>query len=236
MQDSMMIAEVGDMPKVSGRRMATPLAAPSPGRTPIRTPSVMPMNMYMMFIGTSTISKPCISDQNESKSILPESRRAPFGSPRRSVSQISIPGRLIAEPCFQGALGERHQEPDLEGEEERESDRGGDGDRDQAPIAAEPDHEDGDEDRAGDVDADIDDEDRIDRRRHQNLQDPPERAAIDESSILGGAVDDALADQGHRAGDEHQDANVEREITRLRPVGPPRRAQLEIAHHHDRRE
>ena len=41
----MMIAEVGFMLKVRGSRMAMPLAPPSPGSTPISTPSVMPMNM-----------------------------------------------------------------------------------------------------------------------------------------------------------------------------------------------
>jgi hypothetical protein len=49
------------------------------------------MNIYMMFIGTSTISKPCISDQNGSKAVLPESRRAPFGLPHRGVDRLSLP-------------------------------------------------------------------------------------------------------------------------------------------------
>ena len=37
-----MIAEVGDIEKVSGSRMATPLAPPRPGSTPMMTPSTMP--------------------------------------------------------------------------------------------------------------------------------------------------------------------------------------------------
>ena len=40
-----MIAEVGGMLKVSGSRMATPLAPPSPGSTPMITPSMMPISM-----------------------------------------------------------------------------------------------------------------------------------------------------------------------------------------------
>ena len=40
-----MIAEVGDMPKVRGRRIATPLAPPRPGSTPISTPRTMPTSM-----------------------------------------------------------------------------------------------------------------------------------------------------------------------------------------------
>ena len=61
-----MIAEVGDMLKVSGSRMATPLAPPSPGSTPMRTPSVMPMNMYMMFAGSPRTLKPAINELNAS--------------------------------------------------------------------------------------------------------------------------------------------------------------------------
>ena len=38
----MMIAEVGDIEKVSGSRIATPLAPPRPGSTPMMTPSTMP--------------------------------------------------------------------------------------------------------------------------------------------------------------------------------------------------
>ena len=37
-----MIAEVGGIVKVSGSRIATPLAPPSPGSTPMMVPSMMP--------------------------------------------------------------------------------------------------------------------------------------------------------------------------------------------------
>jgi hypothetical protein len=60
MQDNMMIAEVGDMLKVSGSRIAMPLAPPRPGSTPIRTPSTMPTIITMMLNGCSTTPKPCI--------------------------------------------------------------------------------------------------------------------------------------------------------------------------------
>jgi hypothetical protein len=51
MHDSITMAVVGDMLKVSGSRMATPLAPPSPGSTPISTPRMMPTNMSSRFIG-----------------------------------------------------------------------------------------------------------------------------------------------------------------------------------------
>ena len=54
----MMIAEVGDIVNVSGSRMATPLAPPRPGSTPISTPRMMPTNMRTMFIGVRMTLKP----------------------------------------------------------------------------------------------------------------------------------------------------------------------------------
>src|SRR6187551_2510224 len=62
MHDSITIADVGDIVKVSGSRMATPLAPPRPGRTPISTPSVMPTNIRPMFSGVRTASKRCSGD------------------------------------------------------------------------------------------------------------------------------------------------------------------------------
>src|SRR5215217_5950477 len=46
MQDSMMIAEVGDIENVSGSRIATPLAPPRPGSTPMITPSALSFLYY----------------------------------------------------------------------------------------------------------------------------------------------------------------------------------------------
>ena len=47
-----MIAEVGDMENVSGSRIATPLAPPRPGSTPMITPSRMPTIMTPMLNGS----------------------------------------------------------------------------------------------------------------------------------------------------------------------------------------
>ena len=67
MHESRMIAEVAPpgvcaMPKVSGSRMATPLAPPRPGSTPMITPRITPVNMSAMLVGVSATPKPCISD------------------------------------------------------------------------------------------------------------------------------------------------------------------------------
>jgi hypothetical protein len=53
-----MIAEVGGMVKVSGKRMATPLAPPSPGSTPMMVPSMMPSTATNRLNGVTATEKP----------------------------------------------------------------------------------------------------------------------------------------------------------------------------------
>ena len=53
-----MMADVGGIVKVSGSRMATPLAPPRPGSTPMITPSTMPMIIRSRLNGDSTTAKP----------------------------------------------------------------------------------------------------------------------------------------------------------------------------------
>ena len=94
MHESRMIAEVAPpgvcaMPKVSGSRMATPLAPPRPGSTPMITPRITPVNMSAMLVGVSATPKPCISDWISSTSQFSPSRRSsePLGS--GTLNQIS---------------------------------------------------------------------------------------------------------------------------------------------------
>jgi hypothetical protein len=47
-QESMMIADVGDIENVRGNRIATPFAPPRPGRTPIMTPNTIPTTISRM--------------------------------------------------------------------------------------------------------------------------------------------------------------------------------------------
>ena len=61
-----MIAEVAPpgccaMPKVSGSRMATPLAPPRPGSTPMITPRITPVNISARFFSDIATPKPCAS-------------------------------------------------------------------------------------------------------------------------------------------------------------------------------
>src|SRR5581483_1852816 len=68
MQDSMMIAEVGGIGNVSGSRIATPLAPPRPGRTPMMTPSRMPTIIRARLYQDKATSKPPISEAISSTS------------------------------------------------------------------------------------------------------------------------------------------------------------------------
>src|SRR5262245_56218366 len=62
MQESMMMADVGGMVNVSGSRMATPLAPPSPGSTPMMTPSRMPTSINATLYQESATLKPPMSE------------------------------------------------------------------------------------------------------------------------------------------------------------------------------
>src|SRR6476661_751479 len=161
MHDSMMIAEVGDIVKVSGSRMATPFAPPRPGSTPIRTPRVMPTSISSMFIGVSTTPKPW--------------KRALSSVMERWCDSVAAEGERI-----DGALEQRHLEPDLEHEEE---DGGGDHGHGHALGVAElsqHDHEDRDVDRRRDVHPEQRNHADEQQRGHQHDQHAPELLVVDE--------------------------------------------------------
>src|SRR6478609_8363848 len=129
MHDSMMIAEVGDIVNVSGSRMATPLAPPSPGRTPMSTPSVIPTSIRSMFIGVRMTLKPW----------------------NRALSSVIWSDGLsatvsVTQECqrIEAALGERHLEPHLEQQEAQHRDDHGGGDALGRGVLAHEDHETGD--------------------------------------------------------------------------------------------
>src|SRR6185503_3361125 len=103
MQDNRMIAEVCPpgcwaMENVRGSRIATPLAPPRPGNTPMITPSTMPANISIRLNHVMATAKPPIREF-----ISCIFRAAPSGE---------------AEGRFQRTLGQRHLEPGLEHEEE----------------------------------------------------------------------------------------------------------------------
>src|SRR5688500_14894012 len=123
MQDSMMIAEVGDMLNVSGSRMATPLAPPSPGNTPMSTPRVIPMSMYMTFAGSPRTLKPPINE-------LSASTRFSF------VRRFARSPGSVAEQVLERSFRQRHEEPELKNQEQGKGHRYAD-DSDRKPLRSE---------------------------------------------------------------------------------------------------
>src|SRR3569623_899702 len=73
MQDSITMAEVGSMVKVSGNRIATPLGPPSPGSTPTKMPSTSPTIISTRVFPVIRTAKPCSSSPKASMSV-PERR------------------------------------------------------------------------------------------------------------------------------------------------------------------
>src|SRR6185295_15258620 len=132
MHESITIAEVGDIVNVRGSRIATPLAPPSPGSTPIRTPSVMPTNIRPMLSGVRTTRKPCSSEFSASM------REELLGNALAAVAAGSVAQERQRR---EAALVERHLEPDLEHREQERVD--GDADQHRLPrrVLAEHDHE-----------------------------------------------------------------------------------------------
>src|SRR5690625_2771692 len=60
MPASMISAVTGSMVKVTGKRIATPVAEPRPGIIPITVPSTTPMAHHRRFSGLMAVSSPSI--------------------------------------------------------------------------------------------------------------------------------------------------------------------------------
>src|SRR3954471_18619415 len=101
MHDSITMAEVGSIVKVSGSRIATPFGPPRPGSTPTKMPSTSPSIMSARIFQVSRTLK---------------LRRR---SPTASIA-------LAAEERFARPLRHDHVEGDVEGDEHRrrEQERG----------------------------------------------------------------------------------------------------------------
>src|SRR6185503_7864792 len=198
MHESRMMAEVAPpgvcaMPKVSGSRIATPFAPPSPGSTPMITPRITPVNISARFLSDIATPKPWISDW---------------------ISSISAQ----AQQRFDRSFRERHLEPDLE--DQVEHDHRGDADDEHLPprVASQPAHEERDEENRRKVDPDPRDERDVDRARDQHREHHAQLAHQHER-----LVSVALAERGAREVHQRRDADdqpdIEREIAGARAVG-----------------
>src|SRR6266567_8537011 len=113
MHDSITIAEVGSMVKVSGSRMATPFGPPSPGSTPTKMPSTSPTIISASVFQVSRTAKPCSSRPKASMRTYPRLRMI------RSENRRPLFGimRLVAKRRFERPLRHDDVKRDIEGHE-----------------------------------------------------------------------------------------------------------------------
>ena len=92
-----MIAEVGGIVNVSGSRIATPFAPPSPGSTPMITPRTTPMNISIRLNGVRATPNPWMSEPISANA-------APFSSGSWAGRAQSSPSQDSSGPFGRGSL------------------------------------------------------------------------------------------------------------------------------------
>src|SRR5882762_4073370 len=200
MHDSIPMAEVGSMLKVSGSRIATPFGPPRPGSTPTKMPSTSPTIIRASIFHVIRTAKPCSKRPKASMAIF-----------------------LVTEGRFERALRHDNVEGYVEGDEH---DRGEDERREQRfpqrDLADHP-HEAGDQQKTRDVKSEILRRQAEQRRRHEHEHDAPELRARDEDfrSFLARQKGD---DEAVEAGTGEDYRQIEREIAGLRAGRIPRNA------------
>src|SRR5581483_10645849 len=125
MHDSITMAVVGSMVKVSGSRIATPFGPPRPGNTPTKTPSTRPTIMKASVLNVSRTPNPRSSRPNASIALL--SAHPGCGEPRFALlscicafpyrkTGLHLAGHaLIAERRFHRAFRHDDVEREVEG-------------------------------------------------------------------------------------------------------------------------
>src|SRR5918992_3547765 len=139
----MMIPEVGSMPKVSGRSIATPEGGPTPGSAPIRIPTITPAIAIMMLNGVSATPKPIERLARKSTFALegpehpfrhrhaqPVHEHQPVEARRRGGDRDRHPPRMAAEIAHQNHEVQRSAD-DHAGDSEQRDERHGDAEHDQ---------------------------------------------------------------------------------------------------------
>src|ERR1700748_3890195 len=150
MQDSITMAEVGSIVKVSGSRIATPFGPPRPGSTPTKTPSTRPTIISASVFQVSRTAKPCRS---------------------RPKASMSLPGLLVAEGRFERPLRHDDVERDVESDEhDRGEDEGGHKRLPQRDLADHA-HEAGDQEKARDIEPEELRDQAEQQRRHEHRHD-----------------------------------------------------------------
>src|ERR1700749_427341 len=156
MQDSITMAEVGSIVKVSGSRIATPLGPPSPGITPTKMPSTRPTIISAMIFHVIRTAKPCSSN------------------PKASMKGLSCSGihASVAKGRLERSLGHDDVKRDVEGHEhQRGEDEGGEQRLPQRDLADQA-HEARDQEEARDIHAEELRREAKQQRRYEHRHHP----------------------------------------------------------------
>src|SRR3954467_1184419 len=166
MQDSITIAEVGSMVKVSGSRMATPFGPPRPGSTPTKMPSTSPTIIRASVFQVSSTAKPCISRPKASITQSQIFRRCEERLRRSnpalacgvlecfaSLAMTTEMSLSVSEGRFQRAFRHDDVEGDVEGHEHDRGEKEGGEQRFPPGDLADQSHERGDQQEARDIEA-----------------------------------------------------------------------------------
>src|SRR6266404_5392352 len=198
MQDSITIAEVGSMVKVSGSRIATPFGPPSPGSTPTKMPSTRPTIIRASVFHVSSTANPCIN------------------RPKASIEDLSRVARtLVAEGRLERSLRHDDVKRDIEGHEHDRGEEEGGEQRFPQRDLADHSHEDGDQQKTRDIKPEELRRQTEQQRRNEHRHDAAELRPGDKGfrSLLarqkGG---DEAIEAG--AGEDHR--QIKREIAGLR--------------------
>src|SRR3981189_2256678 len=134
MHDSITIADVGSMVKVSGSRIATPFGPPSPGSTPTKMPITSPTIISNSVFHVISTAKPCIN------------------RPKASMENLSwFVQALVAERRLERPLRHDDVKGDIEGHEHDGREQKGGEQRFPQRDASDHSHEDGDQEEARDI-------------------------------------------------------------------------------------
>src|ERR1041384_7244419 len=195
MHESITIAEVGSMVKVSGSRIATPFGPPRPGRTPTKMPSTRPTIMSDSVFTVSSTWKPCASRPSASIALEPEQ-----GLDR--------------------ALGHDDVERDVEGDEHGGGEEEAREERFPPRDPADEAHKARDQQEARHVDAEPLREQAKEEGRDQHLHHAPQLVVVDEGRLRAFAVHERL-DEAEEARPGEEQRQIEGEVARLGAVGSP---------------
>src|SRR5712692_4166982 len=205
MQESMTMAEVGSIVKVSGSRIATPFGPPRPGSTPTKMPSTRPTIIKASVLNVNRTSKPC-------------SRR-----PRASM--------LVTEQGFDRPLWHQDVKGDVEGDEHGE--RKDETRQQRLPPRDAPDdaHKARDQQEARDVQPEPLGGETKEARGNEHLHHAAKLVAVDEDPLRSGTLEEGLEEAVEtRTAEDH--GKIEREVARLRAVRRPAHAGAPVVEGH----